>query len=222
MLSTVLLAFAGVAAPPAQVLEFDLSYTSKLGHVDRFEHTHTAAVRSPWNLSVNCRPAQLALIYAPPPHPLHTTPSHAHPWPPFQCITGLANRDHPTIFTPYVTASAGVDNNSPADDVWKAFLTGPDEWLAGTKWSTLTSFADLVVAAKSAGKAPLSLYLPSLTLSLSLSLSRSRSLFTVPATKLSGSSFAPSQAPRSKVSCSTTRPSQPPRRWPPRHAGWKA
>ena len=66
MLSTVLLAFAGVAAPPAQVLEFDLSYTSKLGHVDRFEHTHTAAVRSPWNLSVNCRPAQLALIYAPP------------------------------------------------------------------------------------------------------------------------------------------------------------
>ena len=69
-----------------------------------------------------------------------------------QCITGLANRDSANIFTPYVTAKAGVDNSSPADDVWKTFLTGPDEWLAGTTWSTLSSFADLVAAAQKAGK----------------------------------------------------------------------
>eukprot|EP01051_Picozoa_sp_SAG22_P011778 SAG22_NODE_1163_length_5300_cov_18.540088_3_plen_303_part_00 len=58
-------------------------------------------------------------------------------------LGGLVNRERARLFTPLVAGNA-IDDGSHADAAWRAYLTRPGEWLAGTVWKNVSSLEALV------------------------------------------------------------------------------
>jgi hypothetical protein len=75
-------------------------------------------------------------------------------------LAGLINRDGPRMFTPLLVPGGAVDNGSPADVYWRAYLSKPGEWLADATWKNVTTLPALLAAfpsgadADAAGLAP--------------------------------------------------------------------